>query len=240
MTRYTMRWVGIDGARSGWLAVWDTEDALAFAYYATVQDMAHALRAAEVIGVDIPIGLSEHTPRAADVQARRFVGGRRACSIFAAPLRGMLHAQSQPEASRLHRALDHDKQRGFGVQSYGLLDKIRHWDAALRSDAAWAVRVHEVHPEVSFAVLNGGQGLAAGKKTPAGHAQRVALLGEHVGHARVQALLAAVPRRLAAPDDVLDALVACWSAQRIAAGTAGSLPAVVEHDRHGLRMAIRY
>ena len=117
-----MRWVGIDGARSGWLAVWDTEDALAFAYYATVQDVAHALRAAEVIGVDIPIGLSEHTPRAADVQARRFVGGRRACSIFAAPLRGMLHAQSQPEASRLHRALDHDKQRGFGVQSFGLLD----------------------------------------------------------------------------------------------------------------------
>ncbi|WDJ08092.1 DUF429 domain-containing protein [Xanthomonas campestris pv. incanae] len=56
----------------------------------------------------------------------------------------------------------------------------------------------------------------------------------------MQALLAAVPRRLAAPDGVLDALVACWSAQRIAAGTAGSLPAVVEHDRHGLRMAIRY
>ncbi|NIK50890.1 DUF429 domain-containing protein [Xanthomonas arboricola] len=235
-----MQCVGIDGAGSGWLAVWQAGDGLQFAAYPTVAAVASALGDVAVLGVDIPIGLSEHAPRAADVQARRFVGGRRACSIFAAPLRGMLHAPTQVEASALHRVLDHDGQRGFGVQSFALLSKIRAWDDALRADPAWAERVFEVHPEVSFAVLAGGHGLAAGKKSNAGHQQRAALLGQFYGARQVAALLERVPRALAKPDDVLDALVACWSAQRIAAGTAGSLPAVVERDACGLRMGIHY
>ncbi|CAG2086588.1 DUF429 domain-containing protein [Xanthomonas arboricola] len=235
-----MQCVGIDGAGSGWLAVWQAGDGLQFAGYPTAAAVASALGDVAVLGVDIPIGLSEHAPRAADVQARRFVGGRRACSIFAAPLRGMLHAPTQVEASALHRVLDHDGQRGFGVQSFALLSKIRAWDDALRADPPWAERVFEVHPEVSFAVLAGGHGLAAGKKSSAGHQQRAALLGQCYGARQVAALLERVPRALAKPDDVLDALVACWSAQRIAAGTAGSLPAVVERDAYGLRMGIHY
>lgn len=235
-----MQCVGIDGAGSGWLAVWQAGDGLQFAGYPTVAAVASALGDVAVLGVDIPIGLSEHAPRAADVQARRFVGGRRASSIFAAPLRGMLHAPTQVEASALHRVLDHDGQRGFGVQSFALLSKIRAWDDALRADPVWAERVFEVHPEVSFAVLAGGHGLAAGKKSGAGHQQRAALLGQCYGARQVAALLERVPRALAKPDDVLDALVACWSAQRIAAGTAGSLPAVVERDACGLRMGIHY
>ncbi|PPT76758.1 hypothetical protein XaplCFBP3122_08735 [Xanthomonas arboricola pv. populi] len=235
-----MQCVGIDGAGSGWLAVWQAGDGLQFAGYPTVAAVASALGDVAVLGVDIPIGLSEHAPRAADVQARRFVGGRRASSIFAAPLRGMLHAPTQVDASALHRVLDHDGQRGFGVQSFALLSKIRAWDDALRADPAWAERVFEVHPEVSFAVLAGGHGLAAGKKSGAGHQQRAALLGQCYGARQVAALLERVPRALAKPDDVLDALAACWSAQRIAAGTAGSLPAVVERDACGLRMGIHY
>lgn len=231
---------GVDGARSGWIRVWEAGDALKFAYYATVTELAAALRNVDVLGVDIPLGLSEHAPRAADVQARRFVGGRRACSIFAAPLRGILQAETQAEASALHRVLDHEKQRGFGVQSFALLSKIRDWDSALRADTAWAEHVFEVHPEVSFAALAGGQGLAAPKKSGEGHRQRRTLLGDHYGAARVASLLERVPRACAQPDDVLDALAAHWSAQRIAAGAAGSLPAVVERDACGVRMGIYY
>jgi predicted RNase H-like nuclease len=36
--------------------------------------------------------------------------------------------------------------------------------------------IREVHPEVIFASLRGGSGLASGKKTPAGRRQRLALL----------------------------------------------------------------
>ncbi|HHZ24958.1 TPA: DUF429 domain-containing protein [Xanthomonas vasicola pv. zeae] len=56
----------------------------------------------------------------------------------------------------------------------------------------------------------------------------------------MQSLLERVPRAQAKPDDVLDALVACWSAQRVAAGIADSLPAVMERDACGLRTGIYY
>ncbi|USJ01384.1 hypothetical protein MUG10_03970 [Xanthomonas prunicola] len=37
--------VGVDGARSGWIAVWEADDALAFAYYATVAESAQRITA---------------------------------------------------------------------------------------------------------------------------------------------------------------------------------------------------
>jgi predicted RNase H-like nuclease len=168
--------------------------------------------------------------------ARRFVGGRRACSVFSAPVRGILDATSQPEASRRHRAID---GRGFGAQAFGLLAKIRAWDTVLQTDAHARAVVYEVHPEVSFAALNGGLGLAAGKKSEAGAAIRTQLLSAVYG-THMEALLAAVPRRLAARDDVLDAVAALWSAERIAAGVACSLPSPPGRDAVGLPMAIWY
>lgn len=99
-----------------------------------------------------------------------------------------------------------------------------------------------MHPEVSFAALNGGagQGLWQSKKCEAGRERRLVLLAGVYGLEAVQALLASVPRRLAAREDVLDALVALWSAARIAAGLATSLPSPPESDTAGLRMAIHF
>jgi predicted RNase H-like nuclease len=42
----------------------------------------------------------------------------------------------------------------------------------------------------------------------------------------------------AAPDDVLDAFAALWSADRIARGEAINLPAIPPRDSVGLRMEI--
>jgi len=81
-------------------------------------------------------------------------------------------------------------------------------------------RLYEVHPEVSFWALAGAP-LRAGKHTWTGQAERRALL---------EAAGLVIPTELgragmvAATDDVLDAAVAAWSAQRIANGHARSLP----------------
>ena len=89
--------VGVDGAKSGWIAVWRGNEALMYCVYDSANMLINAHADAQVVGVDIPIGLSESGSREADVQARRFVGGRRACSIFSSPVRGVLDAASQPE-----------------------------------------------------------------------------------------------------------------------------------------------
>ena len=229
--------VGVDGAGSGWIAVWMAKGMLSHTVYASARSLIDAHRSATVVAVDIPVGLTDSGRRDADIQARKFVGGRRACSVFSAPVRGILDATSQQEASRRHRVID---QRGFGAQGFAILPKIREWDDLLRGDDAACAVVREVHPEVSFAALNGGLGLVPGKKTAAGSMIRMQLLSVVFGAGKVDRLKASVPRRLAGGDDVLDALVALWSAGRIACGQAGVLPDPVPHDSAGFPMAIWY
>lgn len=231
--------VGVDGAKSGWIAVWWSGSALAWQVYTDARVLVDSHRGARVITVDIPIGLCERGGRQADSLARAFVGGKRASSIFSTPVRGILDATSQPEASRRHRDID---GRGFGAQSFAILPKIRQWDELLSGDAQARQCVREIHPEVSFAALNGGQGhgLVDSKRTFAGAEARVTLLADVFGRDAVMALVRSVPVRQAATDDVLDALVALWSAGRIASGCAGSLPAPVLPDATGLPAAIWY
>jgi predicted RNase H-like nuclease len=90
-----------------------------------------------------------------------------------------------------------------------------------------------VHPEVSFRAL-GGRPLPASKRTWAGQAARRGLLEgagirlpDQLGRAGV-----------AAPDDVLDAAAAAWSAHRIADGRAASLPHPPQPDPLGRPIAI--
>jgi len=231
--------VGVDGAKSGWIAVWWNAGTLVHHVYSGARELVEAHRAARVIAVDIPIGLCERNGRQADAEARAFVGGKRASSVFSTPVRGILDAASQAEASRRHREID---GRGFGAQSFAILPKIRQWDELLQDNAGARRCVREIHPEVSFAALNGGagHGLPDAKRTFAGAAVRVALLAGVFGHDAVMALVRSVQPREAATDDVLDALAALWSAARIADGRAGSLPAPVVPDAMGLPAAIWY
>lgn len=229
--------VGVDGAKHGWIAVWRSTSGLVFDVYISASRLVDAHRSAAVIAVDIPIGLSDAGQRAADALARSFVGGKRASSVFSAPVRGILDWATRAEASRRHVAID---GRGFGAQAFAILPKIRQWDDLLRSDAHACAQVREIHPEVSFAALGGAKGLEEGKRTPEGQARRRTLLAAVFGSDAVDTLVSSVPRQWAAADDVLDALVALWSAERIHRGEASTLPSPVHIDACGLITAIHY
>lgn len=231
--------VGVDGAKSGWIAVFRLGSRLGWSFHSQAGDLVDSHAQARVIAVDIPIGLPQRNGRQADFLARKFVGGKRASSVFSAPVRGILGAASQPEASRMHRMID---GRGFGAQSFAILSKIREWDCVLQSDSRARRAVYEIHPEVSFAAMNGGlgNGLAFSKRKPQGHAERVELLANEFGSACVERLLGSVPKSAAAKDDVLDGLVALWSAERISRSAAMSLPCPPVADATGLLTAIWY
>lgn len=124
----------------------------------------------------------------------------------------------------------------MSIQAFLITSKIREVDGALQ-DSPHAIRVHEVHPEVSFARMNGNVPLTHSKKTLDGRNSRIALLDRELPGVAAQ-LVANRRRRTVAADDVLDALATLWTASRIANGTAiefGSEPA---HDSRGLRMSI--
>ena len=115
------------------------------------------------------------------------------------------------------------------MQSWHILGKIADLDHALTP--ADEDRVVEVHPECSFAEMNGGTPLVS-KHSAEGRAVRTALLETVFG------ALPPTPRG-AARDDVLDAYAVLWTAERFAAGLHRDLGAEVgQRDERGLLMRI--
>lgn len=236
------RILGLDGCKAGWLGLLADLDSRScevrlLPHFAAVEPM---IPLPQVIAVDIPIGLPESGERACDRLARERLGRRRAASVFPVPARAVLAARTRQQASPMQERLD---GRRIGVQTWSLVAKLRDADQALQRFTALRARTYEVHPEVSFAFWNGGEPMRHAKRTPAGRAERLALARRHWGAAAGE-VLASFHARYAASDatleDLIDAFACLWSAERIARGEAGRLPAEPPRDATGLPMAISY
>ena len=197
--------LGVDAARGGWIAVALEDGAFAgAALERRFPSLLERFAEAAVVGVDIPIGLpTPGTRRRADIEARKLVGARRS-SVFFTPSRAAVEAATYGAARDVEPSTS---AQGWALRT-AILDVNRVRDR----------RVHEVHPEVSFAVL-AGKPLAFAKRTWNGHRERVRLLRR----AGIR-----IPDRLDAglvpADDVLDAAVAAWTATRIARGEHLTVP----------------
>lgn len=206
--------LGVDGSRDGWVAIrMDGTMVLGAATYPDFGALLNAEGEAAVVAVDMPIGLptADGWPRAADGAARAFIGRMRS-SVFVVPPAEALGAPTHAEAVQRCRGAGIP---GLSQQAYALRHKV--FEVA---EHAADPRVHEVHPEVSFAAMNGGH-LRHGKRTWNGCQERMRILAR--AGITIPDELGGVGR--AGVDDVLDAAAAGWSATRIALGEAGHLPA---------------
>jgi predicted RNase H-like nuclease len=226
--------LGLDGCRSGWAGlVWD--GTAVGGVFGTTIDVAVSAALAEgpidVIGVDMPIGLPDSGRRRADLLARAALGPRRS-SVFVTATRAALAGRTRGEADALNRARG---GQGVTAQAFHLGPKIAEVDAWVR-DGAVGLRVVEVHPELSFAELAGGEPLADAKRTWAGASRRRALL--RAAGLDLDGVDLGPVGREAAADDVVDAAAAAWSAMRVARGTAVSRPDPPERFSDGWPTAI--
>jgi predicted RNase H-like nuclease len=200
------RVAGVDLAKGGLVVVVLEEGRLVQAF--RCETFADALHVdAEVVAVDIPIGIPDADVRPADIAARRFLGPR-AASVFTTPIRSVLEADTYAEARGVATELT---GKSVSAQSYALRRRILEIDEYAHDDE----RVIEVHPEVSFHELARRPLLS--KHRSDGLAERRALL-----EAAGIDVPATVPR--VAEPDLLDATVAAWSARRYALGEAVPLP----------------
>jgi predicted RNase H-like nuclease len=211
------RVLGVDACSHGWIAIALTGDgvrAYQHADIAGIVGLALGDGTLDVIGIDIPIGLADAGLRQADVLARAAAGPRRA-SVFMPPVRAALAFGTHAEASAANRRLT---GRGVSRQSFNLTEKILQVDR-------WRERapcpVLEVHPELSFAALAGGEPMESAKSTWAGAVRRRQLLAA-AGLVLPDDLGPAGQR--AGTDDVLDAAAVAWTARRYARGEARRLP----------------
>lgn len=163
---------GIDGCRGGWLCVtWDTSIGRVEARILSALEEVRAFQPrADILGVDIPIGLPDRGPRPCDQEARRRLGRPRGSSVFPAPIRPMLRAGSYEEACRIGREAE---GRALSIEAWGIMPKILQADIFLSAQPSRQDWIREVHPELSFWCWNGKRAMAHNKKTPrAGRRER--------------------------------------------------------------------
>ena len=224
---------GVDGCRGGWFYFWLNGRVYGHGVAETLASIV-ADRTASVILVDIPIGLPGKSGRRdCDTEARKLLG-RRAASVFPAPCRAALEAESYEDACAVNQ--EHTGRR-LSLQCWNIVPRIREADALLRARGRAWMRLRESHPEVCFATLNGGRPMAHGKKTGPGFEERLALLTRRWRPApqAVEQVLAAYKRSKVGRDDALDAMVLAVTAS-LPAGRRASLPARPRRDEKGLRM----
>jgi predicted RNase H-like nuclease len=227
---------GVDGCPGGWLLARTTYEPtrVDVSVHARFDELLASNADLEVVAVDIPIGLTLQGPRPTDTAARALLGPRRS-SVFPAPVRAALGAETYPTACELSLAA-HGKK--LSKQAFALLPKIREVDQVLGGDASAARRVREIHPEVSFCVWNGDQPMAHPKRSSLGFRERLRLVESRFAGA-FETARRKLRRGSAADDDILDALAALWTADRIRSGTARCVPAgEQELDSLGIPMNI--
>lgn len=209
-----MKVAGADVWKGRWIFVVLDDGAFSTAFVSDRFDEACAtLPDAAALGVDIPIGLPRDVAaRPADSLARKYVGPRWQ-SVFLAPPGPLMQAPTHARANELARSL---RWPGVSAQTYGL----RHMVSQVEAPALQDERIHEVHPEVSFARAQAGAPLRWPKTSWNGQAQRLEIL-RSVG---VQIPSDLAGAGAAGPADVLDAAIVAWSASRIASGSAQRFP----------------
>jgi predicted RNase H-like nuclease len=203
--------LGVDGWRGAWVGARLDGGTVRLLVLADVAAVL-AVPEVSVVGIDMPIGLSEDGARACDVAARELLRPTGAASsVFPAPVRAVLGAHDYVHARELSRTAT-GGLRAPSAQTYQLVAAVRDLDDALGDPPT--DRVVEVHPELAFRLGLGG--VIDRKGTARGTVQRLRALRAVMD---VEEALAAAPPGVPVVD-ALDACAAAWSAQRLAAGAA--------------------
>lgn len=206
-----MRISGVDGVPTGWvvcvLSGTGRVRDVRWSVVPSASDVLEVTAGCDAVGIDIPLALpSGAARRDAEILAAARLGTARS-SLFPTPPAPVLDATSYVEACALAQQVT---GRKISLQAWNIVPKIREFQRVTLPSS-----VVEAHPELSFRTLAPGVDLAS-KKTARGAGQRIAALSGWVGPAELFGDLPAAARL----DDVLDALAAAWTAERVARGTA--------------------
>lgn len=226
---------GLNGCKNNAWVVAESDQGFSSIAFRVAIDLKPFLRQCAndqaVAVLDVPIGLS-HRPRACDGDARQLLRHRHV-SVFTPPCREALAASTYEEAAEVNRL---HCGAAVSVQAFSIFGRIKAVDDLFTPELQQ--RVKEGHPEVVFAVLNGGRPLKHTKHTREGIEERLALLvAAGVPSFDPQVERERLGRGEVALDDTVDAAAMLLAARHVAAGTADRLPAAkVERDERGLLM----
>ena len=216
--------IGIDGCKSGWFAVWQNQDeVIDTAIFKSLNNLKDFFIESNqlIIGIDMPVILSEVMPREADQLARKLLS-KKASSVFTAPTPEMLDQPNYEKASLISKRLI---GKSMSLQSWYLFPKIKDVQTVIHCEN---IKLFEIHPEVSFRAMNNEKVVLASKKTAEGFDIRKSLLDKHFLNFNFDVIRNKYQKKDLMDNDILDALVVFWSARRIVNNQASYLPKTPE------------
>ncbi len=228
--------VGADGCKAGWFTVLLTEDNnWKVDVFPDVFSLWNKYSSASLILLDVPIGLRErgHEERKCDKKARELLGPRRGSSVFPAPCRSAIYAESYEKASDINKQMT---GRRLPLQTLNIISKIREVDILLSNVESARSRIREIHPEICFWAL-AGHPMKHSKKKREGLLERTQILESIYPQTDdiIKHTLSTYRRKKVGEDDILDALSAAVTV-REGVQRLISIPEAPEFDSQGLRM----
>lgn len=198
------RFLGVDGCKAGWFAVWQVDGCLFGEIYSTAEHLWADHLDAECVMVDMPIGLKQDSPRQVESAVRQSLGPRKS-SVFPVPCFQAAYATSYDAASEINRQ---KLGKGLSKQAWFICPRICDLDQLLQANQAARGVFGECHPELAFAYLNGAP-MMDRKKSAAGQSDRLQIVQRFFPgtDAFIDSLMSRFPRKDLQLDDCLDALV---------------------------------
>ena len=212
--------IGIDGCKSGWFSVWENQSGnIVSSIFTNLNDLNNFFKDENhlVIGIDMPVILSDEIPREADQLARKLLS-KKASSVFTAPTPEMLEQPNYEKASLVSKRLF---GKSMSLQSWYLFPKIKDVQTMIHHEK---MNFYEIHPELSFRAMNNEKVILESKKTFEGFNIRNSLLTTHFKYFNFDEIRMQYPKKDVMDDDILDALAVLWSAKRIQSNEASFLP----------------
>jgi predicted RNase H-like nuclease len=230
--------VGVDGCKKNWICVFkNLETNKIEAHLLTLEQLFSWDPLPTIVAIDIPIGLTDSEPRQVDILARQKLGQPRMSSVFSAPVRACLEADTYPKACESSATKSGHK---LSLQTWGICKKIAEVDNMLRKQPSLHDITFEIHPEVSFWAWNSNRAMEFRKKSSDGKKDRRSLIQRHFGQAVYDEIRGRFLKKEVPDDDLHDAFAALWTAERIGSGHALKVCPETERDSIGLPMQIWY
>lgn len=235
--------VGVDGCRGGWFAVflavendqnceWEIGLFPSFLHLIDFLKMNYE-QAEPLVLIDIPIGLKNggSGERCSDIEARKILKIRKS-SIFPVPCREAVYAESYEKACEINKEFT---GKSISKQAWNIIPKIRDMDTSLIKNEVFREKVKEAAPEVCFQALTGFP-MRYSKKSTDGFAERMKALKRICSAADkiVDSALVKYRRKEVAKDDILDALVVAVTAKMGQRHGFQYVPCEPEKDSEGL------
>jgi len=230
--------IGVDGCKAGWLCINKDIDTgfISSEVFSNAQLLLQQEQKPLIVAVDVPIGLSENERRLCDMQAKKLLGSRH-ITVFYAPIRPAIRANDHKKANDIQKKMS---KHGLSIQSFCICRKIREFDEILSRQPTLQQRIKEVHPEICFWACNNNRPMLHKKKSKKGRAERHSIISEYFGEKTINDVRSKYLVKEVAHDDIYDAFIALWTADRIYRGEAKQIPNPSPCDEKGIHMEMWY